>query len=75
VNAGFRLFVLLMVSALCVIFLAASYYSWSMADLDCFEGYMKCRRTWWGEEGLIAGGTILIWLATLLWFLKSRKSS
>ena len=74
-NSGFRIFVIAMVSAICVILLAASYYSWAMADFDCVDGYMECRRNWWTDAGLVAGGSVIVWLVTLIWFFRSRKSS
>ena len=70
---GFRVFTLAMVSCAALLLCVASFYTWSMADFDCFDGYFECRHLWWGESGIIVGIAALAWLATLVWFLKTRE--
>ena len=70
---GFRIFILAMVSIVVVLLGVASFYTWSMADFDCFDGYFECRRNWWGESGIVVGVAALAWVTTLIWFFNTRK--
>ncbi|MBI1402725.1 MAG: hypothetical protein GC147_05890 [Porphyrobacter sp.] len=70
---GFRLFILAMVTAVATMLLLVSYFTWGMADFDCFDGYLECRHNWWSNGGLMALGAILGWLAAFAWFSKTRK--
>lgn len=70
---GFQLFMLVMVTVVASILLSVSYFTRDMADFDCFDGYLECRRNWWSSGGVMALGAILGWLAAFVWFSKSRK--
>lgn len=70
---GFRLFILAMVTVVATMLLFVAYFTWDMADFDCFDGYLECRRNWLSSSGVMAFGAILGWLATFTWFFKTRK--
>ena len=62
-----------MVTVVASMLLFVSYFTWNMADFDCFDGYLDCRRNWWNSNGVMALGAVLGWLAAFAWFFKTRK--
>ena len=68
---AFVIFAILSLGAVMVLF--GAWFSWSMADFDCIDGYWACRQPWLLRDGPWVAGVILAWIAAAVWLYRTRE--
>ena len=70
---GFCIFLVAMFMVGAVVVLIPAWFVWGMADFDCADGYIECRRSWFSEFGLFVAVIVIVWTAAAVWLFKTRK--
>ena len=70
---GLWIFLFAMLTIGAIVLLFPAWYVWGMADFDCADGYLECRRSWFSKFGILVAGTVAIWTAAAVWLFKTRK--
>ena len=66
-------FIFALLSVVAAIFLFVAWSGWVMAEFDCADGYLQCRRAWFHDNGVWVAGIIMAWAGAAIWLYRTRE--